>query len=136
MDTVFHSLGNRVKYTSSLGFDPLLKTSSERPEASPNRLTSQNAQYLSYSKEFGAWTGPFVMAMVMCNCVRRSNALNNYNSKLVYKEAAVYPSFMAGYCNVMGLIVLGKLGFVLLCDASAAPCASTEMSAHTPSGPS
>ena len=25
MDTVFHSLGNRVKYTSQLGFDPLLK---------------------------------------------------------------------------------------------------------------
>jgi short subunit dehydrogenase-like uncharacterized protein len=120
MDTVFHSLGNRVKYHSQLGFDPLMKTAApstvqdgvETHTPSTNKVISKTAQWLSYSKEFGAWTGPFVMAMVMCNCVRRSNALNNYSTKLVYKEASVYPSFMAGYCNVMGLIVLGT---ILMC---------------------
>jgi len=120
MDTVFHSLGNRVKYHSRIGFDPLLKTAApaslvdgmRKHEPSANKVISKTQQWLAYSKEFGAWTGPFVMAMVMCNCVRRSNVLNNYNSKLVYKEAAVYPSFMAGYCNVMSLIVLGT---VLMC---------------------
>jgi len=29
MDTVFHSLGDRVKYTSQCGFDPLLKTAGD-----------------------------------------------------------------------------------------------------------
>lgn len=114
MDTVFHSLGSRVKYTSQLGFDPLMKTAAPGPDHQPstNRVISKTQQWLGYSKEYGAWVGPFVMAMVMCNCVRRSNALNNYSSKLVYKEAAVYPSFMAGYVNVMSLIVLGT---VLMC---------------------
>ena len=31
--------------------------------------------FLGRSPEAGAWVGPFVMAMVMGNCVRRSNAL-------------------------------------------------------------
>ena len=117
MDTVFHSLGNRTKYKSQLGFDPLQKSTApaslengvERHSPSSNKVISKTQQWLSYSKEFKAWTGPFIMSMVMCNCVRRSNALNNYNSKLVYREAAVYPSFMAGYVNVMGLLVLGTL---------------------------
>ena len=53
-----------------------------------------------------------MMAMVMCNCVRRSNVLNNYSPKLVYREATVYPNFMAGFVNVMSLVVLGT---VLMC---------------------
>ncbi|KAJ1415215.1 Saccharopine dehydrogenase-domain-containing protein [Ochromonadaceae sp. CCMP2298] len=109
MDTVFHSLGNRVKYISKLGFDPLLK--SALGSQSSNRLVSKTQSVLGWSKEYKAWVGPFVMAMVMANCVRRSNALNNYSSRLVYREAAVYPSFMAGYVNVMGLVLLGTMLF-------------------------
>jgi short subunit dehydrogenase-like uncharacterized protein len=116
MDTVFHSLGDRTKYTSRLGFDPLLKTAAPAPasghQPSSNRVTSQTQSFLGYSKEYGAWVGPFVMAMVMCNCVRRSNALNNYSAKLVYREAMVYPSFMAAYVGVAQLLVLGT---VLMC---------------------
>eukprot|EP00600_Ochromonadales_sp_CCMP1393_P014239 CAMPEP_0175004228 /NCGR_PEP_ID=MMETSP0005-20121125/4651_1 /TAXON_ID=420556 /ORGANISM="Ochromonas sp., Strain CCMP1393" /LENGTH=491 /DNA_ID=CAMNT_0016259359 /DNA_START=77 /DNA_END=1552 /DNA_ORIENTATION=- len=110
MATVFHALGNRVKYTSQLGFDPLLKSPSGTQ--STNKLVSKTQSVLGYSSEFQAWVGPFVMAMVMANCVRRSNALNNYSSRLVYKEAAVYPSFMAGYVNFLGMVLLGT---VLMC---------------------
>ena len=120
MDTVFHSLGGaRKQYVSLLGFDPLLKTAAAGTAAgaavaSGNRVEARTQRWLGYSAEHegGAWVGPFVMAMVMCNCVRRSNALNNYSARLVYKEAAVYPSFMAGYVGVLLLLVLGT---VLMC---------------------
>lgn len=31
------------------------------------------------------WVGPFVMAMVMANCVRHSHCLNHYSDKLIYR---------------------------------------------------
>lgn len=70
-------------YKSLLGFDPLLKTSSGDKSAS--KFIAQNQSFLGYSGEYQSWTGFFVMAMVMANCIRRSNALNNYSIKLVYK---------------------------------------------------
>jgi hypothetical protein len=71
------------QYRSSLKFDPFLKTI--QGNKSENKLVVKNQSLLGYSREFKHWVGPFVMAMVMANCVRRSNAVNNYNSKLVYK---------------------------------------------------
>ena len=72
-----------MAYKSQLGFDPLLKSASG--DKSANKFVTANQGFLGYSSEFGAWVGPFVMAMVMANCVRRSNALNNYSTKLIYK---------------------------------------------------
>ena len=43
-----------------------------------------------------SWVGPFLMSAVMANCIRRSNSINNYGTKLTYRESVVYPSFMAG----------------------------------------
>lgn len=43
-----------------------------------------------------SWVGPFVMAAVMANCIRRSNAISSYSTKLTYRESVVYPNFMAG----------------------------------------
>ncbi len=83
LDTVFHALGDRVEYKSRLGFDPLTKSPSG--EKTANKFITANQSFLGYSAEAGAWVGPFVMAMVMANCVRRSNAINNYSPKLVYK---------------------------------------------------
>jgi hypothetical protein len=51
--------------------------------------------------------GPFVMAMVMANCVRRSNALLCYGPKLSYYEAARFPNFAAAFVNMFGLILFG-----------------------------
>lgn len=99
------ALGERAQYKSKLGFDPLLKTATG--VKSENKLTAKNQASLGFSKKNQTWVGPFVMAMVMANCVRRSNALNNYTTKLVYKESLVFPGFMAGFVNLMGLAVTG-----------------------------
>jgi len=74
---------------------------------STTQLVAKNQSFLGYSKEYKAWVGPFVMAMVMANCVRRSLALNKYASKLVYREFIVYPSFMAGVVNLIGMATFG-----------------------------
>ena len=95
LDTVFHSLGNRMKYKSRLGFDPLLKTRDGNKSTSV--FKAKNQSWLAYSAQHKCWTGPFVMAMVMANCIRRSHSLNDYSPKLVYREAVVFPSFMAGW---------------------------------------
>ena len=129
--TIFHSLNQRVKYAAKLGFDPLLKTTlgdyCDEKGKSTSTFISQNQSFLGYSKEYKHWVGPFVMAMVMANCVRRSFALNKYSNKLTYKEAKVYPSFMAGAIDVIGFAIFGvcivipplkwlfiKLGFIPL----------------------
>jgi len=44
----------------------------------------ENASFLGYSGEYKAWTGPFVMAAVMANCIRRSNALMGYGPKVTH----------------------------------------------------
>jgi len=98
-------LNNRQQYRSSLKFDPFLKTL--LGNKSENKLIVKNQASLGYSSEYKHWVGPFVMAMVMANCIRRSNAVNNYSSKLVYKEALVFPNFFAGFNYMMGLIVMG-----------------------------
>ena len=61
---------------------------------------------MGYSKEVNAWYGPFLMAMVNGNCVRRSNALSNYGSNVTYSEAIVFPSFMAGFVTLVQLAFL------------------------------
>lgn len=62
---------------------------------------------MGYTARIQKWVGPFVMAPVMANCVRRSNAINNYSPKLLYSEEQVYPSFMAGIVTfITGLLLV------------------------------
>lgn len=103
--TVFHSLAARTIYKSGLGYDPLLKNA--HGEKSGSKLTAANRASLGYANRIKMWVGPFVMAPVMANCVRRSNAVNNYSDNLVYSEEQVYPSFMAGAITfVLGLLLV------------------------------
>jgi len=105
--TIFNSLLNRRIYKAKLGYDPLLKTS-DGSKAS-GKFIAKNQSLLGYSKEFRSWIGPSLMASVICNCVKRSNALNNYNpNTLVYKESAVYSNFFEGFSNVMSLVSFGS----------------------------
>jgi len=83
LETAFHVLSNREQYRSSLKFDPFLKTL--QGTKSESKLVVKNQALLGYANECKSWVGPFVMAMVMANCVRRSNSVNQYSSKLVYK---------------------------------------------------
>lgn len=117
MATLFLSLKNRKKYKAALGFDPLMKPLVVNDTAptgpSPSRTDARNQEILGFNQKalngLGAWVGPFVMSMVMANCVRRSNAVNNYSGdgKLKYYEAKVYPSLVAGICNMIYMVVFG-----------------------------
>lgn len=110
LETVFHTLADRVKYKSLLGFDPLLKTVAG--EKSQNKIVVKNQTSLGYRKEQRRWVGPFVMADVMSNCIRRSNALNNYSSKLVYNEALVYANFTGAVVQFLSLLIFGTALFL------------------------
>ena len=107
ISTIFYSLENRVQYKSMLGFDPLLKSLSS--SKSSNKMVINNTMFLRYSKEFKSWCGPFIMASVNANCIKRSNAINNYSTSFKYDEALLYPSFFAGFVNVMQLILFVTL---------------------------
>ena len=39
--------------------------------------------------------------------VKRSNAILNYNSKLLYKEAKLYPGFLAGFFEAFTSLMFG-----------------------------
>lgn len=103
--TVFHVLEHRVINKTSLGYDPLLKN--YQNEKSLQKVLIQNISSLQYSKVHKAWVGNFFMAMVMANCVRRSNALNKYSNQFSYCEGLVYPSFIAGLSHTLQSIYLG-----------------------------
>ncbi len=72
-----------AKYTRILDYDPWLKNLNG--DKSSNTLIGKNQLFLGYRCEFSSWVGFFVMADVMSDCVRRSNVLNNYSPKMVYK---------------------------------------------------
>lgn len=104
--TMLHILSDRTPGgKSSLGFDPLLKKiSGEKCDA---KFAARNQAMLGYSSMAKKWVGPFVMAGVNANCVRRSNAVLGYSNKLIYSEAQVYPNFFAGFVTLMLMIVFG-----------------------------
>jgi len=102
-----HTLGAAVK--SALGYDPLLKTLSGTK--SDSATINSNPKYLFYSDEYQAWVGPWVMAEVNYNCVKRSNALLGYGKKVDYAEHFVFPGVMAGLVNLFGLVVFGTALF-------------------------
>eukprot|EP00755_Sulcionema_specki_P037882 Sspe_Gene.2697::Locus_899_Transcript_2_3_Confidence_0.500_Length_1584::g.2697::m.2697 len=93
------------KYKASTKFDPLLRMANG--EESTHRTKKNNQARLGYDSENKVWVGPAVMAMVMADSVKRSNALLGYGSNVVYKEAVTYPSFFAGLANVLGLMMFG-----------------------------
>jgi short subunit dehydrogenase-like uncharacterized protein len=81
---------------------------------SNNSFITENTKFLGYSDEYKSWIGPFLMAAVMANCIRRSNAINNYGPKLTYRESVVFPSFMAGFSTIVGLLVFGTVRMYLI----------------------
>eukprot|EP00697_Spironema_sp_BW2_P009554 gnl/Spiro4/24506_TR12145_c0_g1_i1.p1 gnl/Spiro4/24506_TR12145_c0_g1~~gnl/Spiro4/24506_TR12145_c0_g1_i1.p1 ORF type:complete len:504 (-),score=88.61 gnl/Spiro4/24506_TR12145_c0_g1_i1:118-1629(-) len=107
IETILESLKDRVPYKSKIPFDPMDKmTSGERSSC---KVVNANRKFLGRSRGF--WVGPFLMAAVNVNCVRRSNAMLGYGPQLVYEEAVVYPSFFAGFVTNIGLLILGTSFF-------------------------
>lgn len=101
--------GRKKKMPSSLDFDPLLKTSAG--SKSTNKVIVDNVSSIRFSRENRSWVGPFYMASVMANCVRRSNALLNYSSNLRYCEALVYPNVFAAVIDFYDTLLLGTYMF-------------------------
>ena len=97
---------NRVAFTPRCGYDPLLKTRGGGGR-SETEFKVRNQSRVGYSDMYESWVGPFVMASVMANCVRRNNALCRYSSSLTYSEAHVYPGFMAAAVAFIQTLTLG-----------------------------
>ena len=49
------------------------------------------------------------ITQVMANCVRRSQVLNAYSTKLVYGECITFPSFFAGFVYIVDAIMMGTV---------------------------
>jgi short subunit dehydrogenase-like uncharacterized protein len=108
--TVFHSLEDRVRFIPMLGYDPMLKT--VQGIKSENKTPGNNQNFLGFSNSINKWVGPFPMAMVNVVCVKRSNAISNYGSKVEYSEATVFPSFMSGFVTIVtGLYLVSAFFF-------------------------
>jgi len=110
MATAKHHLAGPLGMKSTLGFDPLIK--SIDGSKSDSLTIGKNPKFLSWSSDYKAWVGPWVMADVNLNCVRRSNAIMGYHPKLEYSEFIVYPGFMAACVN---LITMAATGTALFC---------------------
>merc|ERR1712060_1034572 len=65
-------------------FDPLLRL----PDGSKSESVTKtaNPKKDEFCEEFGQAGGPWIMGPVMANCVRRSNALLNYNAELLFAD--------------------------------------------------
>lgn len=113
--TVYHSILDRVRVKTSLGFDPLLKTLQGGKSGCKLRIKNRLFPGFSHSH----WVGGFVMASVMANCVRRSNALLEYSadkkkntnenvtSTMTYNESLIYPGFMRLFITNLQLFIFG-----------------------------
>mmetsp|Transcript_9424 Transcript_9424/g.18904 ORF Transcript_9424/g.18904 Transcript_9424/m.18904 type:complete len:412 (+) Transcript_9424:26-1261(+) len=66
-------------------FDPLLRMPDGSKSSCATKITSPKSD--KWFAEFNKNAGPWIMAPVMANCVRRSNALLQYNTELTYSEA-------------------------------------------------
>lgn len=107
MATIQHALSHRVQARSSLGFDPLIKL--PNGTKGNHKFSVANQTLLGYSYEEKTWVGPFLMAWVMSNCVRRSNTINNYGPQLKYKEMMVFPNFFAAFVTMVSLMIFGSI---------------------------
>eukprot|EP00457_Paulinella_chromatophora_P005061 gb/GEZN01005074.1/.p1 GENE.gb/GEZN01005074.1/~~gb/GEZN01005074.1/.p1 ORF type:complete len:521 (-),score=93.29 gb/GEZN01005074.1/:253-1815(-) len=114
LETAFTNL-SAPNYKPKCGYDPLLKPGGEgkQPVSSgkPGALfrSSLQGRIPKFNSMSRSWVGPFFLAGVNANCIRRSNVLAKYSgeSVLVYHEALVYPNFMAGLIDTIHHFVFG-----------------------------
>lgn len=84
--TSIHSLTNKPKQSSATDFDPLLRTRDGTKSQFTTKVTHKDTTYVP---EFERKAGPWIMAPVMANCVRRSNALLGYSPELNYGDVVL-----------------------------------------------
>jgi short subunit dehydrogenase-like uncharacterized protein len=75
---------------------------------SPYRLTNAS-HFRPYVSKTNQWTGFFVMSMVNGKVVERSNVLNGYGRKVVYKEHQAADSLSSVVGRLLGLAAVGPV---------------------------
>lgn len=100
--------GSKSTAVKSLGFDPLLKLSGTSTP-SINSVCARNVSVLEISPKPRTM---FVMAGVNANAVKRSNAINGYGPKVIYREGQVFKSIAGAVAYICGMMTLGLLLFV------------------------
>lgn len=86
LTTAMYQLSKPKHAKSQTDFDPLVKTIDGKKSEFQTKVIHKGKE--SHS-EFGRKAGPWIMAPVMANCVRRSNAILGYNADLKYGDACL-----------------------------------------------
>jgi short subunit dehydrogenase-like uncharacterized protein len=108
--TVFESIPPTPYRAKNMSFNPFLRLANG--EKSAFNTTNCVQRGISYKAMPGAksrWTTFFIMADVMCECVKRSNALNGYGHDLRYHERHVAPGLLAAISRYLMLVALGAV---------------------------
>jgi short subunit dehydrogenase-like uncharacterized protein len=90
VSTLSYQLGKDRTAARSTDFDPLLM----KPDGTKSEYTTKNISPKSatFHLDLNQKVGPWVMAPVMVNCVRRSNALLHYSANLSYGDSKIQNS--------------------------------------------
>ena len=80
--------------STGVAFDPLVKTLDGTKSEYKTTITHKNKQFHA---EFGRTAGPWIMAPVMANCVRRSNAILGYSTNLHFGDACLVDPSWTNY---------------------------------------
>lgn len=102
----------RGQYQLKLPFDPLLSRCGQR---SPHEMLLKNQLVPTFDQNICSYIGPFLMAPVVGNSVRRSCAANGYSDPkrpLIYSEKFVYNSIWSAVSKFIGMIGLAVALFV------------------------
>lgn len=80
-----------------------------KKQDTPTRAHDNDQMSVSYSKDIGAWSAPFVMAAANTRVVRRSAELLNYGDSFSYNETQKCKSLPVAVGLTGGLAVFGLL---------------------------
>lgn len=86
LTTAMYQLSKTKHAQMSTDFDPLVKTLEGTKSDFKTKVIHKGKES---HPEFGRKAGPWIMAPVMANCVRRSNAILGYNADLKYGDACL-----------------------------------------------
>eukprot|EP00468_Gymnochlora_sp_CCMP2014_P003567 CAMPEP_0167751680 /NCGR_PEP_ID=MMETSP0110_2-20121227/6717_1 /TAXON_ID=629695 /ORGANISM="Gymnochlora sp., Strain CCMP2014" /LENGTH=499 /DNA_ID=CAMNT_0007637211 /DNA_START=664 /DNA_END=2163 /DNA_ORIENTATION=+ len=73
----------------------------------PNKLKTRFPRCCSYDSKYGEFVGPFIMAPVNANVVKRSNALLGYSPSITYSEVITHPGCMSAWLIELQKIFIG-----------------------------
>ncbi|KAH9255525.1 hypothetical protein BASA81_006342 [Batrachochytrium salamandrivorans] len=107
--TILETIRAGLPAKSKLGFSPLLLGQDGRTKST---FTTKDISPVLPRKASRGWNGPFVMSMVNAQVVARSNALNEYGSKVEYSESRLARNFAVLMGRYLELVAVGPALFL------------------------